>query len=88
MENCKSVTAKGDKGNSLAVQHLGLSAFIALVLSSIPGQGTKILQAMRHSREKKELIEMSTSFYREYFFPGAQRRLAASDPSVGKTAVL
>ena len=88
MENCKSVTAKGDEGNSLAVQHLGLSAFIALVLSSIPGQGTKILQAMRHSREKKELIEMNTSFYREYFFPGAQRRLSATDPSVGKTAVL
>ena len=53
MEKCKSVTAKGDEGDSLAVQHLGLSAFIALVLSSIPGQGTKILQAMRHSRGKK-----------------------------------
>ena len=69
MEKCKSVTAKGDEGDSLAVQHLGLSAFIALVLSSIPGQGTKILQAMRHSRGKKELIGMNTSFYREYFFP-------------------
>ena len=53
MENCKSVTAKGDEGSSPAVQYLGLSAFIALALSSIPGQGTKILQAMWSSKKTK-----------------------------------
>ena len=33
-------------GSSLAVQWLGLSAFTAMALGSIPGQGT-ILQAAR-----------------------------------------
>ena len=32
-------------GNSLAVQWLGLSTFTAVAWGSIPGQGTKILQA-------------------------------------------
>ena len=36
-------------GNSLAVQWLGLSAFTAEGLGSVPGQGTKILQAVRHA---------------------------------------
>ena len=42
-------------GNSLAVQWLGLGAFTAVGLGSIPGWGTKILQLrpMWHSRKKK-----------------------------------
>jgi len=35
----------GQGGTSLAVQWLGLSGFTAVGLVSIPGQGTKILQA-------------------------------------------
>ena len=43
-------------GNSLAVQWLGLGAFTAVGLGSIPGWGTKILQLrpMWHSRKKKK----------------------------------
>ena len=41
-------------GNSLAVQWLGLFASIAGGPSSIPGQGTKILQAMQPKGKKKE----------------------------------
>ena len=40
-------------GNSLAVQWLGLSAFTAKDLGSIPGWETKILQAVQHSLGKK-----------------------------------
>ena len=42
-----------ESGNSLAVQWLGLSAFTAEGPGSIPGQGTSILQAARHSQKKK-----------------------------------
>ena len=35
-----------NEGNSLAVQWLGLRAFTAMGLGSIPGPGTKISQAM------------------------------------------
>ena len=37
---------KNSLGNSLAVQGLGLHSFTAKGLGSIPGQGTKILQAV------------------------------------------
>ena len=40
-------------GNSLAVQWLGLHAFSAVGLGSIPGQKTKMLQATQHSSPKK-----------------------------------
>ena len=39
-------------GNSLAVQWLGPRAFTAEGLGSIPGQGTKIPQAVQHSKNK------------------------------------
>ena len=42
-------------GNSLAVQWLGLHAFIAKGSGSIPGWGTKIPQAMRHGQKKKRM---------------------------------
>ena len=42
-----------DRGSTLAVQWLGLHAFTAVGLSSIPGQGTKILQA-EHSKPKNK----------------------------------
>ena len=40
-------------GNSLAVQWLGLGAFTAMGLGSIPGQGTKIPQAVQHGQKIK-----------------------------------
>ena len=40
-------------GTSLEVQWLGLSAFTAMAPGSIPGWGTKILQAVRHGQKKK-----------------------------------
>ena len=40
----------GDGGNSLVVQWLGLCAFSAEGQGSIPGQGTKIPQAIWHSQ--------------------------------------
>ena len=40
------------QGNFLAVQWLGLLAFTAEGSGSVPGQGTKILQAMWHSQKK------------------------------------
>ena len=43
----------GALGNSLAVQWLELCTFTAKGLSSIPGQGTKILQAMWYSFKEK-----------------------------------
>ena len=39
-------------GNSLVVQWLGLSAFTAEGLGSIPGRGTKIPQAVRRGQKK------------------------------------
>ena len=41
-------------GNSLPVQWLGLQALTAEGPSSIPGQGTKILQATWHGQKKKK----------------------------------
>ena len=41
-------------GNSLAVQWLGLHAFTAEGAGSIPGQGTKILQAEWRSKKKNK----------------------------------
>ena len=41
-------------GNSLVVQWLGLHALTAEGLGSIPGQGTKILQAAQHNQKKKK----------------------------------
>ena len=38
----------------MAVQWLRLGAFTAVGLGSIPGQGTKILQALWHEKEKKK----------------------------------
>ena len=40
-------------GNSLAVQWLGLHAFTAENMGSIPGRGTKIPQAAWHGQERK-----------------------------------
>ena len=41
------------RGNSLVVQWLGLSAFIAVAVGSIPGSGTKIPQATQCSWKRK-----------------------------------
>ena len=42
-------------GNSLAVQCLGLCTFTAGSMGSIPGGETKILQAMRARKKKREM---------------------------------
>ena len=47
-------------GNSLAVQWLGLGAFTAEGPGSIPGQGTKILQATWHSKKTKQTNKQNT----------------------------
>ena len=38
-------------GNSLGFQWLGIGAFSAVGLGSIPGQGTKMPQAVRHGQK-------------------------------------
>ena len=45
---------KNQVGNSLAVQWLGFCASTAGGTGSIPGWGTKILQAERHGQKKKK----------------------------------
>ena len=50
---CTRLIMNGALGNSLAVQWLELCTFTAKGLSSIPGQGTKILQAVWCSFKKK-----------------------------------
>ena len=45
---------EGEMRNSLVVQWLGLCAFTAEGLGSIPGQGTKIPQATWHSQRIKK----------------------------------
>ena len=40
-------------GNFLAVQWLGLSTSTSRTLGSIPGRGTKIPKALRHSKNKQ-----------------------------------
>ena len=42
------------RGSSLGVQWLGLHAFTAEGLGSIPGQGTKILQATLCNQKKEK----------------------------------
>ena len=61
-------------GNSLAVQWLGLWASTAGGTGSIPGQGTNMPHAMRHSqkkkRKKKAIITMVKNI-KEDFLGGA-----------------
>ena len=52
--NLGSAHSYKESGNSLAVQWLGLSAFIAEGPGSSPSWGMKIPQALRHSQKKKE----------------------------------
>ena len=49
----KKLTLKTNFRSSLVVQQLGLHVFTAKGLGSIPGQETKILQAMQHGKGKK-----------------------------------
>ena len=50
-------------GNSLAVQWLGLCTFTAEGLGSIPGQGTKILQAVQCGKKKKKKKQKKEIIY-------------------------
>ena len=47
-------------GNSLVVQWVGLHVSTAGGPGSIPGGGTKILQAARHSQKKKKRKKKNT----------------------------
>ena len=47
--------------NSLSDQWLGLSTFTAKGLGSIPGQGTKILQAAWHGQKKTKTKNATTN---------------------------
>ena len=49
------------KGNSLAVQWLGLGAFTAGAQGSIPGWGTKIPHDAQHSQTEKKKQQKKTS---------------------------
>ena len=51
----KSVKNHSFWGNSLVVQWLRLGAFTAVALSSVPGWGTKIPQAVWCSQKKKKI---------------------------------
>ena len=46
------------RGNSLAVQWLGLDILLDETPSSIPGQGTKIPQTMQLGQKKKKRIQL------------------------------
>ena len=48
---------KAIHGNSLAVQWLGLHAFTAEGLGSIPGRGTEIPQAVPRKKKKNSLTQ-------------------------------
>ena len=50
------------------VQWLGLCALTAEVLGSIPGQGTKIPQAMQHDRKKKKCMKFTLNSINEKMF--------------------
>ena len=49
-------------GNSLVVQWLGHSTFTAGAWSSIPGQGTNILQAAQHGQTNKQKEQLKCAF--------------------------
>ena len=48
-------------GNSLAVQGLGFCAFAAKGAGSIPGWGTKILQAVQPQKKKKRFSQIRSA---------------------------
>ena len=50
------------------VQWLELCALTAEVLGSIPGQGTKIPQAMQHSQKKKNCMKFTLNSINEKIF--------------------
>ena len=54
-KSMESVLRKRSRsGSSLVVQWLGVSAFTAVGLGSVPNQGTKIPQAAQHSQKTKK----------------------------------
>ena len=57
LEKMKLLTAlfkHGNSGNSLAVRWLGLGAFTAMPVVSVPGQGTKVQQTRQWGQKKKK----------------------------------
>ena len=55
------------KGNSLAVQWLGLGAFTAGAQGSIPGWGTKIPHDAQHSQTEKKKQQKKEPQDQRYF---------------------
>ena len=60
------ITTEFLQGNSLAIQWLGLGSFAAMGPESIPGQGTKLQQAVEPSQNQKKKFCLS-------FFPSEQK---------------
>ena len=60
------ITTEFLQGNSLAIQWLGLGSFAAMGPESIPGQGTKLQQAVEPSQNQKKKNFLS-------FFPSKQK---------------
>ena len=50
------ITTEFLQGNSLAIQWLGLGSYAAMGPESIPGQGTKLQQAVEPSQNQKKKI--------------------------------
>ena len=69
----KSVKNHSFWGNSLVVQWLRLGAFTAVALSSVPGWGTKIPQAVWCSQKKKKFIFVKNKTMYVYFSYTEQR---------------
>ena len=62
----ESSIEKCSEGYFLAVQWLGVGAFIAEGVGSIPGRGTKIPQAMQRSQKEKEKLKKKCSEDKNY----------------------
>ena len=68
-----------DLGTSLVVQWLGLGAFTAMAPGSIPGRGTKILQAARHGQKKKKKKKKKT----RGFYPLGRKTVGSEATGLG-----
>ena len=71
--------------NSLVVQWLGLSALAATALGSIPGWGTRLLQATERDQTKKK--EKERKFYPSLSFLTTEKRWSSSDSRLGTLLV-
>ena len=71
-------------GNSLAVQWLGLDTFTAESVGSIPGRGTKILQAAWHGQKKKKKKKLIQKCSRKHFPKVETTQTSIDDEKINK----